>query len=97
MVSAFNIFKKPLKYSALNKMDSHWKQVNQLIRRKTSWEMRRKFVLAPEMSPTHDVGAVLLVVILLWAVGKRKRFGCSKKQYIKYYSTWCDCRQDCAK
>ncbi len=45
--------------------------MNQLIRRKTSWEMRRKCVLAPEMSPTQDVGAVLLVVILLLAVGKR--------------------------
>ncbi len=47
--------------------------MNSLIRRKTNWEMRRSIVLAPEMSPTQDCGALLLGVVLVWIVFKRKQ------------------------
>ncbi len=47
--------------------------MNNLIRRKTNWEMRRSIVLAPEMSPTQDCSALLLGVVLVWIVFKRKQ------------------------
>ncbi len=54
--------------------------MNNLIRRKTNWEMRRSIVLAPEMSPTQDSGALLLGVVLVWIVFKRKQL--VKQQYL---------------
>ncbi len=47
--------------------------MNNLIRRKTNWEMRQSIVLAPEMSPKQDCGALLLGVVLVWIVFKRKQ------------------------
>ncbi len=61
------------KCSKCCKVSSYQKQMNSLIRRKTNWEMRRSIVLAPEMSPTQDCGALLLGVVLVWIVFKRKQ------------------------
>ncbi len=46
--------------------------MNSFIRRKTSWEIRRSIVLAPEMTSTQDCGVLLLGVVLVWMVYKRK-------------------------
>ncbi len=54
--------------------------MNSLIRRKTNWEMRRSIVLAPEMSPTQDCGALLLGVVLVWILCKRK----GKQPYLQF-------------
>ncbi len=54
--------------------------MNSLIRRKTNWEMRRSIVLAPEMSPTQDCGALLLGIVLVWIISKRKR----KQPYLQF-------------
>ncbi len=56
--------------------------MNNLIQRKTNWEMRRSIVLAPEMSPTQNCGALLLGVALVWILYKRKR----KQPYLHYQS-----------
>ncbi len=60
------------KCSKCCKVFSYQKQMNSLIRRKTNWEMRRSIVLAPEMSPTQDCGALLLGVVLVWILCKSK-------------------------
>ena len=41
--------------------------------------MRRSIVLAPEMSPTQDCGALLLGVVLVWILCKRK----GKQPYLQ--------------
>ncbi len=68
------------KCSKCCKVSSYQKQMNNLIRRKTNWEMRRSIVLAPEMSPTQDCGAFLLGVVLVWILCKRK----GKKHYLQF-------------
>ncbi len=42
--------------------------------------MRRSIVLAPEMSPTQDCGALLLGVVLVWIICKRKE----KQPYLQF-------------
>ncbi len=54
--------------------------MNNLIQRKTNWEMRRSIILAPEMSLTQDCGALLLGVVLVWILCKRK----GKQPYLQF-------------
>ncbi len=42
--------------------------------------MRRSIVLAPEMGPTQDCGALLLGVVLVWILCKRK----GKQPYLQF-------------